>query len=407
MRKISRGSLLAFCFLLALSSAGLAQSRDFALKSGDRVVFFGDSITEQRLYTSYVQQFVISRYPDLNVKFINSGWGGDTVNGNPCVPCAGVGALARIQRDVVAYKPTVVTLLFGMNDGLYKDFDPDLMKTYTDGLSQIIAIIKRETHARIYVMTPTVYDAEMKTTWSHTDKYNEVLDRYSEAAKEVARREGLPVIDLHTATTAALSNARKIDKSYTFFGQGDGVHPKPEGHAVMAAEIINAWGGHATSIGIADQLWSNGAREHSFDAPAPLPWPAFKLSDTILKADPTLAEISKDAFTLGSIPGGNYSVTVDSTNAGTFTADQIMKAGIPLNASESAMKGSADLAKAVRDKEDLEYMRWRTLAKFASLKSTAAAQAEVQKMTQEQFAVAREKAKPHKYQIVLTEKESK
>src|SRR5437016_13628366 len=115
MRHVLR---LIAAFLLCVSA--FAQSNDFALKPGDRVVFFGDSITEQRLYTSYVQQFVISRYPDLNITFINSGWTGDTVNGNPCVPCAGVGALARIERDVVAYKPTVVTLLFGMNDGLYK-----------------------------------------------------------------------------------------------------------------------------------------------------------------------------------------------------------------------------------------------------------------------------------------------
>src|SRR4051812_9835120 len=267
-----------FVIVLLLCAPTSGQKNDFALKSGDRVVFFGDSITEQRLYTSYVQQFVISRYPDLNVTFINSGWTGDTVNGNPCVPCAGVGALARIERDVVAYKPTVVTLLFGMNDGLYKDFDPDLLKTYTDGLSQIIAIIKRKTKARIYVMTPTVYDAEMKTTWSHTDKYNEVLDRYSEAAKEVARREGLPVIDLHTATTTALTNARKLDESYTFFKPGDGVHPSAEGHAVMAAEIVRAWGGHAESLNSADQVWSTTSLKNSFEVRAPLPWPPVTLS---------------------------------------------------------------------------------------------------------------------------------
>jgi lysophospholipase L1-like esterase len=399
-----RRSLSSVCFLLLLAVSAFAQPRNFALKSGERVVFFGDSITQQRLYTSYVQQFVITRYPDLNVTFINSGWGGDTVNGNPCVPCGGVGALARIERDVIAYKPTVVTLLFGMNDGLYKDFDPDLMKTYTDGLSQIIAIIKRETHARIYVMTPTVYDAEAKTTWSHTDKYNEVLDRYSEAAKEVARREGLPVIDLHTATTAALANARKIDKSYTFFGQGDGVHPKPEGHAVMAAEIINAWGGHPDRPGIADQIWSTASHEHRFDYTGPVPWLSFKLSETIEKADPMLAQLANSTFTLAP-PKGQYLVAVDGSPAGTFTADQIMKVGVPLGASEAAQKQSADVAKAVRDKEDLEYMRWRTLATFADLRSSSAAQADVQKMTDEQFAVAREKAGPHKYVIVLTNQE--
>jgi lysophospholipase L1-like esterase len=398
---------LRIASLVLLAVAAVAQSKDFALKSGDRVVFFGDSITEQRLYTSYVQQFVISRYPDLNVTFINSGWTGDTVNGNPCVPCAGVGALARIERDMIAYKPTVVTLLFGMNDGLYKDFDPDLLKTYTDGLSQIIAIIKRETHARIYVMTPTVYDAEMKTTWSHTDNYNAVLDRYSEAAKEIARREGLPVIDLHTATTLALTNARKIDKSYTFFSLGDGVHPKAEGHAVMAAEIINAWGGHPARPTITDQIWSNSSREHTFEITAPLPWPAFKLSNTIENADPLVSQIGEVSFTLGTVPAGMYAVTVDGTSVGSFTSDQIMKTGIALGVSRPAQKESADVAKAVRDKEDLEFMRWRTLAKFANLGSTAAAQADVQKMTEEQFAVAREKAKFQKYEITLIRQESK
>src|SRR5437899_7622035 len=145
-------NLLNIALLVVIFVSGAAaQKSEFALKSGDRVVFFGDSITEQRLYTSYVQQFVLSRYPQVGgaIVFINSGWGGDTVSANPCVPCAGVGALARIDRDVIAHKPTVVTLLFGMNDGLYKDFDPAVMKVYTDGLSEIIRIIKARTHARI------------------------------------------------------------------------------------------------------------------------------------------------------------------------------------------------------------------------------------------------------------------
>src|SRR6266404_492706 len=216
-------------WLLICVSYGAAQVSDFALKSGDRLVFFGDSITQQRLYTSYVQQFVLSRYPERKIVFINSGWDGDTVSANPCVPCAGVGALARIDRDVIAHKPTVVTLLFGMNDGLYKDFDAAVMKTYTDGMSEIIRIIKTKTHARIYVMTPTAYDGSRHTSWSHTDKYNDVLDKYSDAAKEIARRENLPVIDLHAATSNALKVAKQAQPDYTF--EDDGVHPGPDGQA--------------------------------------------------------------------------------------------------------------------------------------------------------------------------------
>jgi lysophospholipase L1-like esterase len=210
---------IAVWMVICVSSA-VAQKSDFALKSGDRVVFFGDSITQQRLYTSYVQQFVLSRYPQMDVTFINSGWGGDKVNGNDCVPCAGVGALPRIERDVIAHKPTVVTLLFGMNDGLYKEFDPAVMKIYTDGLSEIIRIIKKESDARIYVMTPTAFDGTRPTPRPRNNQYNDVLDRYSEAAKEIARRENLPVIDLHTATSTALKVAKQAQPDYTFEDDG-------------------------------------------------------------------------------------------------------------------------------------------------------------------------------------------
>src|SRR5437773_3538674 len=106
---------------------------DFALKDGDRVVFYGDSITEQRLYTTYVEHYVLTHYPDRRVTFINTVWGGDKVSGNDCKPCAGVGGLARIKRDVIDHRPSVVTLLFGMNDGQYRDFDPAILKVYEDG----------------------------------------------------------------------------------------------------------------------------------------------------------------------------------------------------------------------------------------------------------------------------------
>src|SRR5262245_631135 len=78
---------------------------EFAIKDGDRVVFYGDSITEQRLYTTYVEHYVLTHYPGRRVTFINTGWGGDKVTGNDCKPCAGVGGLARIKRDVTDYRP--------------------------------------------------------------------------------------------------------------------------------------------------------------------------------------------------------------------------------------------------------------------------------------------------------------
>src|SRR6185295_10710406 len=166
--------ILCLASHFAITSPGIAGSpvrvqngTAFALKDGDRVLFYGDSITEQRLYTTYVEHYVLTHYPERHITFINTGWGGDQVTRNECVPCNGVGGLARIKRDVIDHHPTVVTLLFGMNDGRYYDFDEATMKVYTDGLAAIIQELKAKTKARLYVMTPTVYDGTRNTPWSH------------------------------------------------------------------------------------------------------------------------------------------------------------------------------------------------------------------------------------------------
>ncbi|HAF21319.1 MAG TPA: GDSL family lipase, partial [Blastocatellia bacterium] len=49
--------------MITLAGMASAQRDGFYLKDGDRVVFYGDSITEQRLYTAYIQQYVYLRYP--------------------------------------------------------------------------------------------------------------------------------------------------------------------------------------------------------------------------------------------------------------------------------------------------------------------------------------------------------
>src|SRR3954463_13859667 len=80
-----------------------ADEEPFYLKDGDRVVFYGDSITDQRLYTTYVETYVVTRFPKADITFVHSGWGGDRVGGG------GGGRIdKRLKRDVFAYKPTVM-----------------------------------------------------------------------------------------------------------------------------------------------------------------------------------------------------------------------------------------------------------------------------------------------------------
>src|SRR5437660_6731604 len=99
--------LLIAAALFGATSAASAQ--DFFLTKGDVVVVMGDSITEQRLYSNYLEIWSQTRFPSYNLVFRNVGIGGDRSTGGN----------ARFKRDVLPHKPTVLTVDFGMNDGNY------------------------------------------------------------------------------------------------------------------------------------------------------------------------------------------------------------------------------------------------------------------------------------------------
>src|SRR5713226_4010049 len=94
---------------LLLCTAPAVSSQSFFLKKGDVVVVMGDSITEQRLYSNYLELWSQTRFPSYNLVFRNVGIGGDTSGGGN----------GRFKRDVLSFKPTVLTVDFGMNDGRY------------------------------------------------------------------------------------------------------------------------------------------------------------------------------------------------------------------------------------------------------------------------------------------------
>ena len=69
----------------------------FALRDGDRVTFYGDSITEQREYTEFVEEYLLTRFPDWKVTFHNAGVSGDKVSGGWAGPID-----LRLDRGVFA-----------------------------------------------------------------------------------------------------------------------------------------------------------------------------------------------------------------------------------------------------------------------------------------------------------------
>src|SRR5580698_5417553 len=89
--------------LLISCPCAIRAESDFYLKDGDTVVFYGDSITNQRLYTVFIETFAATRFPGRRIRFVHSGWPGDRAGGG-----AGGSADIRLERDVIAYNPSVV-----------------------------------------------------------------------------------------------------------------------------------------------------------------------------------------------------------------------------------------------------------------------------------------------------------
>ena len=69
--------------LALLAAAGSARAQEFFFKKNDVVVIMGDSITEQRLYSNYVELWSQTRFPSYNLVFRNVGIGGDRSGRSP------------------------------------------------------------------------------------------------------------------------------------------------------------------------------------------------------------------------------------------------------------------------------------------------------------------------------------
>src|SRR5689334_24154071 len=102
----ARRMLVLFISLLGTT---LARAEPVA-KNGDLVAIVGDSITEQKLYSVFIEDYLLACKPaGKDVRTMQFGWGGET----------SWGFVARMDNDCLRFKPNVMTTCYGMNDGGY------------------------------------------------------------------------------------------------------------------------------------------------------------------------------------------------------------------------------------------------------------------------------------------------
>lgn len=211
------------------------------LRGSKRVIFLGDSITQQGTYVTYFDTWLTKQRLKVPPMVINVGLSSETVSGLSEEGHAGgrfprPDLAERLGRVLDLTKPDLVFACYGINCGIYQPFSEERFAAYKQGIQNLKARVERNGAKLILVTPPTFDDAQAKKNFS----YNGVLDKYSDWLVG-QRKEGWAVIDLHSAMSAELAIRRQANADYTF--QPDSVHPNDDGHLFIAQQLIQWFGG--------------------------------------------------------------------------------------------------------------------------------------------------------------------
>lgn len=332
------------------------------LRAGDRVVFYGDSITEQAHYTLPIEVYLSARHPELGVTFVNSGWGGDCAWGGEG------GTLAeRLKRDVLAYKPTVVTVMLGMNDGYYTDFDQKSLDAFRESLGSLVRTLKRESPGiRITLLGTSPYDnitpGERPDWEAKIDGgYDSVIAHYSRGMREVAKQHGLLFVDMHEPLAKLIRDLQEKQPELARELIPDRIHPGKAGGLVMAAELLSAWNAPRTnSITIDGSTLKEDPLILRQRLPARFALEQDPLTKYLLSNVVVLRLFSTPMLRITSLPAGKTLLRIDGHDLGTFTESQLDN-GIELTERVLPVNSTDRLGRLIEQRSRLHFIRERHL----------------------------------------------
>ena len=210
--------------MLLFFTAALQAQKPFKPAKNDTVVFAGDSITHQCMYTQYVENFLYTRYHDLELHTFTSGVSGDKA----------IHLLDRFDEDLKFQNPKWVTLLLGMNDAGYKEYSDENFTTYKTDMLKIADRIK-SLNAELIILSPTMFDhqqyrlkvAEGNFRFERLNTHpnlNAKLAMYGGWLRAVANDSNLNFIDFWALLNDATAEFRKNEKNFTLIP--DSIHPR-------------------------------------------------------------------------------------------------------------------------------------------------------------------------------------
>jgi predicted GH43/DUF377 family glycosyl hydrolase/lysophospholipase L1-like esterase len=348
-------------------------ARNFYLHRGDTVVFYGDSITEQNYYNQWVELYAATRFPWMRIHFYGAGVGGDRVTGGGGGPID-----QRLARDVFSEKPTVVTVMLGMNDGMYRSTTDEIEQTYVKGYEHLLDSIRGHVPGvRLTLLGSSPYD-DVTRPVTFPGGYNSVMQHFAEIDQSLADKYGAAFVNLNPPVVKVIEKADVMDPKLAVLLLPDRVHPDPLAHWVMAEALLKGW--HApslvsdvtldaragtvmqarnASVGQLEQT-AEGMKWTELEYGLPLPLSRSNATQSLL-LDLTDIEqqLNREILRVRGLSAGRYTLSIDGELVDTFSPEAL-EGGVNLADYGTPMFHQAQrVSWLVRDRDEAHYIHLR------------------------------------------------
>ena len=204
------------------------------IRSGDRLAICGDSITEQKMYSRFVEDYLTMCVPELDATVRQYGWSGERAPG----------FLQRMTNDCLRFQPTLATTCYGMNDHEYRPYEPRIGETYRANSLAVVRAFKAH-GARVVQGSPGCVGkmpSWVKSASGTVEDLNLNLCNLRNLGVEIARQEKLGFADVFWPMMLAGSEGRQRYGTNFLIAGNDGVHPGWAGQAIMAYAFLKSFG---------------------------------------------------------------------------------------------------------------------------------------------------------------------
>jgi len=358
-----------------MRAARAAETPAFWVKNGDTVVFYGDSITEQTLYDQWVELYTVTRFPKMRVHFYGAGVGGDRVTGG------GGGTIdERLARDVFPHKPSVITVMLGMNDGSYRANAEDVESVYTKGFEHLLESVEEHAPgARITLIGPSPFD-DVTRPARFPGGYNGVMQHYAELDARLAEKYHGSFVNFNPPVVALLARAQAYDPQIAQLILPDRVHPEVIAHWVMAESLLKGWNAPALVSSVtldADRMKLTDAQNATVEAVVrengglhwsetegslPLPFDRGNaMQALLLQLTDIDQQLNQETLRITNLEAGQYMLKIDDQIVGTFPSEAL-STGINLADFPTPMRSQAQrVSWMVRDRDQAHTLHLRML----------------------------------------------